>query len=136
MSNTETDRDALKKVVVELVEAIKKVTEDAFGVVYDTPDRQGWFIRDELIDKANKALGALEVKDGDHDKVCPVCGTELDYHTIDAGHLGDTDIATCEECETNFAEGWIQPPDLWTSVNLEKLKSDYRDLDNPIGIKR
>lgn len=64
------------------------------------------------------------IKDGDHID-CAVCGTKLDYHCIDAGHLGDTDVATCEECGAFYAEGWIQPYNIWTDFDVPKAQLGY-----------
>ena len=91
----------------------------------------GWMTHRDLCDDCwqaeNNEDGNVEiVKDGDHETICPVCNEDLEYNTIDAGHLGDTDVATCDECGTSYAEGWIQPVDPWTAVNLDDLKSDYR----------
>ena len=48
--------------------------------------------------------------DGMHTEFCAVCNSKLEYRTIDAGHLGDTDFATCEECDATYTEGYINAP--------------------------
>jgi len=47
---------ALKAVLGDLRDAIAQSPKLTFGAVTDSPDQQGWFIRDELVDKANKVL--------------------------------------------------------------------------------
>ena len=65
------------------------------------------------------------IKQGDHTTHCAVCFHEIEYHCIDAGYLGDTDVATCEECDAQYAEGYIQPPDPWTDVDVPALQVAY-----------
>ena len=43
-----------------IIDALRSTPEDAFGCVPDTPDRQGWWIRDELIDSACKVREEVE----------------------------------------------------------------------------
>lgn len=43
-----------------IIDALRSMPEDAFGCVPDTPDRQGWWIRDELIDSACKVREEVE----------------------------------------------------------------------------
>jgi len=47
------------------------------------------------------------VKNGDHDNFCAVCGTPLDYRCIAAGSMGDTDVASCDECDATYTEGYV-----------------------------
>ena len=48
---------ALLEEMKVLRDAIAKAPEDTFGVVYDTDLSQGYFIRDALVDAANKVIG-------------------------------------------------------------------------------
>jgi len=50
----------LEKALEKARDAIAQAPEDAFGDIPDTPDRQGWWIRDELVDSFNKALSDTE----------------------------------------------------------------------------
>lgn len=43
-----------------IIDALRSAPEDAFGDVPDTPDQQGWWIRDELIDSACKVREEVE----------------------------------------------------------------------------
>ena len=67
LANHKKDIIALEQRVKELEKALEKARdaiaqapEDAFGDIPDTPDRQGWWIRDELVDSFNKALSDTE----------------------------------------------------------------------------
>lgn len=46
----------LIEAATEAREAILKRDEMDFGVVFDTPDKEGWFIRDELAKRLNAAI--------------------------------------------------------------------------------
>jgi len=50
--------DALE--LEELRDAIANTPEDSFGRVLDNRERQGWFIRDEIVDRLSKAISALQ----------------------------------------------------------------------------
>jgi len=49
---------AMEDVLKDCRDLIKVADPEIFGKVLDTRERQGWFIRDELIDNINEVLSS------------------------------------------------------------------------------
>lgn len=48
--------EELERVLMTCRDAINSLPEDALGDVPDTPDQQGWWIRDELVHNITRIL--------------------------------------------------------------------------------
>jgi len=38
-------------------------------------------------------------------EICEVCGEEIEYRSYPCPTNGDTDVATCDNCEAEYCEG-------------------------------